>query len=183
MNVIPNEVYFVQSIANQNQIIFHQRSDYFLFSDLFNKYLEPYCTMFCFSILDNQFQFLLQVNELGAENIMLGPLTLTRFSNGLRLLQSKYAYYRNKKYTKSGNVFKQKASVHYVDKNNLQSMHNYLEAIHHSPLDYCLTRDCCEWRYSSIHQYFETGVYEYLIKVKTQRSLLYNLVEYGYMEV
>lgn len=183
MNVISNEVYFVQSTSNQNQIIFHQRSDYFHFADLFNHYLEHFCTLFCFSILDNQFQFLLKVNDLGAQNINIGPLTLTRFSNGLRLLQSKYAFYHNKKYMKAGNVFKQKAIVQHLNKNNLQSLHNYMESIHHSPLDNRLTHDCYEWRYSSIHQYFETGTSENLIKVKAQNNLLYNLIEYSHIEI
>lgn len=175
MNVIPKEIYFVQSISNQNQIIFQHRGDYFAFSDMYEKYLEPFCTLYCFSVLNNQFQFLLQVNDKGAESIRIGTLVLTRFSNGLRLLQSKYAAYNNKKYAKSGNVFKQKAIVQYVDKNNLQSLQNYLECIHHSPLDNFLTTDCFEWRYSSIHQYFDTGISEDFINVKPQKSLLYNL--------
>ncbi len=182
MNVINDQIYAVSNIGNQNQIIFHQYGDYLAFANLFNLYLEPFCTLYCFTILPNQFHFLVHINSAGAQKIKIGALVLTRFSNGLRLLQCRYAIFRNKKYTLAGSSFKQKANVRFIDKNNLQLLHNCLESIHHSPMDCHMVTDVYEWRYSSIHQYFDTGITEDFIKVKSQKSVLYNMPQYRVVE-
>ncbi|TAH19386.1 MAG: transposase [Cytophagales bacterium] len=114
----------------------------------------PNCNIVAYSLMPNHFHFLLDITEQSTAMIQLGGIKIDKITNGFRLALSEYAQDFNKKYKRSGSLFRQKTKSKCLTDNN---SHNYpficFHYIHQNPLKANLVQRMEDWEYSSFRDY------------------------------
>ncbi|MCB0647328.1 MAG: transposase [Saprospiraceae bacterium] len=146
--------YHLYNQGNNKRIIFNDSLDYMHFLWLYRRYLQEHCDLMAWCLMPNHYHMMLMLKPSGEELIKIGPVVLTRFANGVRLMQSKYSRYFNDKYCQSGSVFRQRAKCKCCD--DLQgdyrlTLFNY---IHYNPVESGLTERMSDWSFSSFTDYY-----------------------------
>jgi len=172
-----NQIYHVFNQGNNRQVIFREHENYLFFLRKVRKYLIPYCDFLCYCLMPNHFHFLIVPNRLGRlEYMSRSPVSETKSSNhtqnlsySLGLLLSSYAKAYNKRYERSGSLFRQKTKVKdgwidqviTVDGKNRDMFFRFendyalqcFHYIHKNPVKANLVKKATDWEYSSARDY------------------------------
>ncbi len=107
--------------------------------------------------MPNHFHFLIHATDNSDRKISIGNIELTELSNGFRLLQSNYAAHFNKKYGRSGSLFRQKTKAKPTTDEHGQYAFIVFQYIHQNPLKAGLVSRLEDWLYSSFQDYLLEG--------------------------
>ena len=103
--------------------------------------------------MPNHFHFFIDATEDSARIKRIGNIDSCELSNGFRLLQSSYAQYINKKYERTGSLFRQKAKAKSTADGNGQYRLKAFHYIHQNPLKAELITKMEDWKFSSFADY------------------------------
>ncbi len=153
MNITPNEIYHIYNQGNNRETIFYTNEDYAEFLNLFRKFVSPHCKVLAYCLMPNHFHFEIYATEASATIKKVGNINLTVLSNGFRLLQSNYAQYFNKKQSRSGSLFRQKAKAKGMREGSNSYSFIAFHYIHQNPFAANLVGRIEDWKYSSFCDY------------------------------
>ena len=182
-----NQIYHVYNQGNNHQNIFFEPANYLFFLVKMRKYLLPYSDILCYCLMPNHFHFLLVPNNHAMElsksikpkskhlHINKNATTLTtkvhqkKLNQAIGLMLSSYTKAINKKYNKSGSLFRSqtKAKNGWIDefvtvngkyKKQFFSLDNTyamecFDYIYHNPVKAKLVKQPTDWIYSSALDY------------------------------
>lgn len=153
MQILPDHFYHIYNQGNNREILFRERSDYILFLKKFREKVMDCCEVVNYCLMPNHFHFLINATKVSATPVMLGKIESTRLANGFRLLCSSYSNDFNKKYHRTGSLFRQKTRA----KNLEAGPENYpficFQYIHQNPMTAGLCHKMEEWEFSSFRDY------------------------------
>ncbi|XOV90983.1 MAG: hypothetical protein ACFHWX_12305 [Bacteroidota bacterium] len=95
---------------------------------------------------------------------MLGTVESTQLANGFRLLCSGYANYFNKKYDRSGSLFRQKTKAKELESSDENYPFNCFHYIHQNPMTAGLCKKMEDWKFSSFNDYCNSQTNSFLVK-------------------
>jgi len=153
MNIIADEIYHIYNQGNNSQIIFKSDKDYIEFLKIFRRFVFPHCKVLAYCLMPNHFHFEIYATAQSASIKKIGNIESSVLSNGFRLLQSSYAQSYNKKQSRTGSLFRQKAKA----KGMSEGVGNYafiaFHYIHQNPFKAKLISKLEDWPYSSFPDY------------------------------
>lgn len=162
MNFISNNLYHVYNQGNNRQQIFFDNKDYFTFLNLYKKLVAPNAETIAWCLMPNHFHFLLFCDERPINMIKQGGIIIDPITNAFRKLLSGYARIINRKYQRSGSLFRQKtkvkclADVKLLTGRTLDLMDYYrwcFHYIHQNPWKANLVKLLEDWEFSSFRDY------------------------------
>jgi len=158
MPILPAQFYHVYSQGNNHEIIFKERTDYLNFLNSVRKKILPKGDIVCYCLMPNHYHFLLYTTIQGCKSIQLGNIISQEISNAFRLLNSGYANKFNKKYNRSGSLFRQKTKFKLLNNNSQQVDYPFIcfNYIHQNPLKAGLVKKMEDWEFSSFRDYLKT---------------------------
>ena len=180
-------VFHVFNQGNNRNPIFFEEENYLYFLRKTRKYILPFADLICYCLMPNHFHFLLVPNDSASEpGTILKPgskftedknegLYQEKLSQNFGIFLSSYAQAINKKYHRSGSLFRAKTKVKNgridqvitIDGRNrhlffrpdndyaLQCFHY----IHENPVKANLVKVATDWPYSSARDYAEMRKY------------------------
>ncbi|MCP9766372.1 transposase [Lacihabitans sp. LS3-19] len=149
MPLFPNSIYHIYNQGNNKERIFIETADYQRFTEKLRFWLKPNCDLLAFCLMPNHFHILIQTNEKSLESIKIGSLNLTLLSNGIRLLLSEYAQEFNKKYKRTGSLFRQKTKYKLVDNGDPKYIKQVFKYVLANPLEAKMVSNLKNWTHSS----------------------------------
>jgi REP element-mobilizing transposase RayT len=148
--LIEDNLYHFYNQGNNKELIFKERADYLRFLSKFQCLVLPHCDILSWVLMPNHFHFLIYISQKSIIPVELGNIVTNKINNGFRLLLSEYAQEFNKKYNRSGSLFRQKTKAkclsEFTDKNYPLHCFNY---IHQNPLKAGLVKKIEDWEFSS----------------------------------
>ncbi len=162
MEFEPGNIYHVYNQGNNRQNIFTTREDYLIFLGEIKKLILPNCEIIAFCLMPNHFHLLVYMDNRILEKVKQGIVMIDPFSNGIRKLLSGYARIYNKKYNRTGSLFRQKTktkiiSTESVLKESTLNLTDYAENcfhyIHQNSVKAGLVAKLEEWEFSSFRDY------------------------------
>lgn len=153
LTVPSKSTYHFYNQGNNKRPIFLDSMDYLHFLKLYRKYVHDHCDLLAWCLMPNHFHLMLILKESGEQIIKIGPLELTLFSNGVRLLQCQYSQYFNRKYFTSGSLFRQKAKIKCCDEMKGDYRILLFNYIHYNPVQSGLVNAMKDWDFSSFKDY------------------------------
>ena len=121
--MMPQEIYHVYNRGNNRQHIFLEPENYHYFISKARNYLSPNCHILAYSLMPNHFHFLVTPNHRSNKvycparhkyklsKIHKRKITLNYFSWGLQQMLSAYAKGINKRFNRTGSLFKQNTKI------------------------------------------------------------------------
>lgn len=169
MKVIANQLYHIYNQGNNREKIFLDKEDYLLFLKMYRQYVLPVADAICYCLMPNHFHFLINTTKKSVEEVVLGNIKSCKLANAFRLLCSSYANKYNKKYERSGSLFRQKTQAKNLEENQYAFI--CFQYIHQNPIKANLCDKMEEWEYSSFRDYagFRNGT---LCKYELAYSLI-----------
>ena len=165
MKLKSGEIYHVYNRGNNRQRLFYEEENYLYFLTKVRQYIVPNCDILAYSLMPNHFHFLIHANKRSVRlfrrsNVKSARLVVTRpkmsvFSKGIQLLLSSYAKSVNKRFTRSGSLFRQNTKWKKTS-DELFSFDYTLPCflyIHQNPVSAGLVRSPGDWKYSSYREY------------------------------
>jgi len=153
MKIFSNEIYHIYNQGNNREKIFHKAEDYLTFLTIVRKTVFQNSSILAWCLMPNHFHFLIYATEHSAKSKIIGNIVSCELSNAFRLLQSEYAQFINKKYNRSGSLFRQKAQA----KSTAEGSNHYHDIafnyIHQNPLKAGIVNSLGDWPYSSYQDY------------------------------
>ena len=153
MNISANNFYHIYNQGNNKEAIFLERNDYLEFLHKFRDKVLPFCEVVNYCLMPNHFHFLINATEQSAEEVRLGNLKSCRLANGFRLLCSSYANEFNKRYNRSGSLFRQKTQAKLLEIGSEDYPLICFHYIHQNPVKAGLCDKMEDWEYSSFRDY------------------------------
>lgn len=156
MKLTFGHLYHVYNQGNNQEIIFRDREDYLLFLKKVRVLVLPNCNILAYCLMPNHFHFLLDITEQSTEIVRVGGIKIDKITNGFRLVLSEYAQDFNKKYKRSGSLFRQKTKGKCLtDNKNYNYPFICFHYIHQNPLKARLVQRMEDWEYSSFRDYMK----------------------------
>jgi len=162
MKFLPDNIYHIYNQGNNQQDIFNSKEEYIIFLWMIRKHVQTHAEIIAWCLMPNHFHILISANETGCQIVKQGGLQIEKITNGIRKLLSGYARIFNKKYNRSGSLFRQKtkakkvAESDWVIKNNY-SLQDYCSRcfnyIHQNPVEAALVKLPSEWKFSSYQDF------------------------------
>jgi putative transposase len=158
VHFIPNHIYHVYNQGNNQQEVFHSADDYLCFLNLTKNYLLITTDILYYCLMPNHFHFQLATDERCNVQIRQGNLLIDPVTNAIRKLLSSYARIYNKKYSRTGSVFRQKTKAKELSSEKESSVRlsdyylNCFHYIHQNPLKAGLVKKLEDWEYSSFNE-------------------------------
>ena len=162
MNFIPDNLYHIYNQGNNQQNIFFDKDDYLIFLREVRKLLLPHCEIVAYCLMPNHFHLMVYTDERVEVLIKQGGLMIDKLTNGMRKLLSGYARIYNKKYSRTGSLFRQKTKYKLLSNDRILSNHslsdsdyccNCFHYIHQNPWRANLVNRMEDWDYSSFKDY------------------------------
>ncbi len=162
MEFLSENVYHVFNQGNNREVIFRQEEDYLIFLRLLRKLILPQCDLLAYCLMPNHFHLLIHTDERVGQFTKQGGLFLDPVTNGLRKLLSGYARVFNKKYNRTGSLFRQKTKSKLLTDesfvvNATTSIEDYCRNcfiyVHQNPWKAGLVSRLEEWVYSSFRDF------------------------------
>ncbi len=162
MKVNPDNLYHIYNQGNNHQNIFLAREDYIIFLEEMRKLIMPHCEIVAWCLMPNHFHLMVCTDERVAVQIKQGGLIIDKLTNGVRKLLSGYARMYNKKYNRSGSLFRQKTKCKLLSDESVLASHslsvidycsNCFHYIHQNPWKAKLVTRMEDWEYSSFLDY------------------------------
>ncbi|TAF67270.1 MAG: transposase [Cytophagales bacterium] len=155
MKLISNQLYHIYNQGNNQETIFLEKDDYLNFLFSARNLLLTHSDILAYCLMPNHFHFLVDVTEKSVQEIKLGGIFVNQLTNAFRLLLSNYAQDFNKKYNRSGSLFRQKTKGKCLK--NIEANKNYplicFHYIHQNPLKAKLVEKMEDWDFSSFKDY------------------------------
>lgn len=171
MLIQKDQLYHIYNQGNNREIIFKEDDDYFEFLNRFKKNVNPYCKVVSDCLMPNHFHFLINTSNKSILPVKLGTVDSTQLANGFRLLCSGYANNFNKKYGRSGSLFRQMTKAKELeskDENYPFNCFHYLPVrqagIHQNPMRAGLCERMEDWEFSSFNNYYKYDTNSFLVK-------------------
>lgn len=162
MEFLPENVYHVFNQGNNREVIFRQREDYLIFLRLIRKLILPQCELVAYCLMPNHFHFIIYTDERVEQLAKQGGLLLDPVTNGLRKLLSGYARIFNKKYNRTGSLFRQKTKAKLLTEDSIvvtttggqvdYCAHCFIY-VHQNPWKAGLVTRLEDWEYSSFRDF------------------------------
>ncbi len=153
MKIEPAHIYHIYNQGNNKATLFFDNADYDQFLTMLKKLVYPVSKILAYCIMPNHFHFLVQATEISAKYKQIGKVESSELSNAFRILQSAYAQYINKKYKRSGSLFRQKAKAKNIDDGDENYLFTAFQYIHQNPINAGLVSKIEDWPYSSFNDY------------------------------
>lgn len=162
MNFTPDNLYHVYNQGNNQQLIFSSAEEYLIFLRMIRKCITPHAEIIAYCLMPNHFHFLIYTDERVSTLIKQGGLLIDPLTNGFRKLLSGYARIFNKRYNRSGSLFRQKTKIKCLSDINislgcgyhLQDYYfNCFHYIHQNPYNAELIKKLEDWEFSSYKDY------------------------------
>ena len=162
MNFEAHQVYHVYNQGNNHEILFREEDDYLIFLNLIRSLVFPHCEIIAYCLMPNHFHLMVYVDERILSKTKQGGLLLDPLSNAFRKLLSGFARIMNKKYERSGSLFRQKTKVKLLTEasERMNEMGNGIDYcircfhyVHQNPMKAGLVKKLEEWIYSSVRDY------------------------------
>lgn len=153
MKIIPDQLYHIYNQGNNREAIFREKSDYLRFLQKLKEKVLPYCQVVNYCLMPNHFHFLVNTTEESAVEVKLGNLISCNLANGFRLLCSSYANEFNKKYNRSGSLFRQKTQAKLLENGISDYPMICFHYIHQNPVKAGLCNKLEDWEFSSFRDY------------------------------
>lgn len=153
MDIIAEEIYHIYNQGNNRETIFIDDKDYIQFLVLFRKFILPQCRVLAYCLMPNHFHFEIYTTGHSATTKKVGNINSTALSNGFRLLQSNYAQYFNRRYARTGSLFRQKTKAKGMSDGTNHYGYIAFHYIHQNPLVAGLVNRLEDWIYSSFPDY------------------------------
>jgi len=161
MTFQPDKLYHIFNQGNNKQTIFYSQDDYLTFLRLTRELIKPQCEIIAYCLMPNHFHFMVVTDERCEVVIQQGGNLLDPLTNGIRKLLSGYARIFNKKYGKSGSLFRQKTKAKMLeDEARLLKViqpgdyyANCFYYIHLNPFQSGLVAKAEDWIFSSCKEY------------------------------
>ena len=162
MEFCPGNICYIYNEGNNRQPIFHTAEDYLTFLRMVRKLIVPFSELIAYSLMPNDFHFMLNTDLRCTPKIRQGRLLLDPITNGIRKLLSGYARIFNARYNQTGSVFRQKTKSKNLSEIILKSQNssynpnpyfNCFHYIHQNPLKAKLVTKLEDWEFSSFKDY------------------------------
>ena len=157
MQLFSDHLYHIYNQGNNQETIFYTRADYLHFLQQVRDKVLPHCEIVTYCLMPNHFHFLVNTTKNSTVPVKLGQLTSTALNNGFRLLLSGYANEFNKKYGRTGSLFRQKTKFKNLENEAESSDNNYpfvcFHYIHQNPFVANLCPKMEDWEFSSFRDY------------------------------
>ena len=114
--------------------------------------------------MPNHFHFLINTSNKSILPVKLGTVDSTQLANGFRLLCSGYANNFNKKYGRSGSLFRQKTKAKELESKDENYPFNCFHYIHQNPMRAGLCERMEDWEFSSFNNYYKSETESFLVK-------------------
>jgi putative transposase len=158
MKLLANSLYHIYNQGNNKEIVFRDNDDYIRFLNKFRALVRPHCQIIAYCLMPNHsggvpLHFLVYVSEKSVAKIQLGGIEVNLVTDGFRQLLSEFAQEVNKKYKRSGSLFRQKTKAKDLaegDENYALTCFHY---IHQNPVKANLVKRLEDWNYSSFQDY------------------------------
>lgn len=176
------QIYHVFNQGNNRQVIFYENENYLYFLRKVRQYILPYADILCYCLMPNHFHFLIIPNQLASSpsNSVKPRLKLEqlkghdldkqeKLSQNIGILLSSYTKAVNKKYQRSGSLFRGRTKVKdgWVDDTlTVKNVNSPLffrpendygcqcfHYIHQNPVKAKLVKKETDWIYSSAKDY------------------------------
>lgn len=136
--LIENSFYHIYNCGNNKENIFIEEQNYIYFLKLTKKHLSKICDVLAYCLLKNHFHFLIKTKE---------AVKSKEISQSFSNLFNSYSKSINKKYGRSGSLFKDRFSRIKLD--NEIYLKNIVLYIHLNPVHHQFTNDFENYKYSS----------------------------------
>lgn len=179
MKFYPGQVYHVFNRGNNRGQVFFEDENYLFFLRKARKYILPFADIICYCLMPNHFHFLIMPNQKASEpGTILKPgskfdvdknIYQEKMSQNIGILLSSYTQAVNRKYNRSGSLFRAKTKVKdsWIDqfitiggKNRemfFRADNDYVmqcfHYIHQNPVKANFVKVATEWAYSSARDY------------------------------
>ena len=162
MNFNPYNLYHIYNQGNNREVIFRHREDYFIFLKEMQLLILPNCEIIAYCLMPNHFHLMVYTDERVERMIKQGGLIIDPVTNGIRKLLSGYARIINKKYNRTGSLFRQKTKSKLLTEENIVSdspgnkpdyCSNCFHYIHQNPWKAGLVKRLEDWEFSSFRDY------------------------------
>lgn len=145
----PKTLYHIYNQGNNKELVFREDQDYLRFLEKVNSLVKPNCEILTYCLMPNHFHFIVLTTNKSVRPIQVGNIELTELTNSFRKLLSEFAKEINKKYIRSGSLFRQKTKYDLVDNGDVKYPLNLLRYVLINPLEANLVDDLNDWKYSS----------------------------------
>jgi putative transposase len=165
MKIRANQLYHIYNQGNNRERIFREKNDYLNFLTKFCEKVLPFCEVMAYCLMPNHFHFLINATQESSKPLKLGNIETSQLANGFRLCCSSYANDYNKKYNRTGSLFRQKTQAKNLgDTPNENYPFICFQYIHQNPMTAGLVDKMEDWEFSSFRCY--NGVVEDVILKK-----------------
>jgi REP-associated tyrosine transposase len=184
MKLTSGQVYHVYNRGNNRQRLFFEKENYDYFLSKVRKYLIPNCDILAYCLMPNHFHFLIHANKRSTKffrrsNVRTNKLIVPKpkmsyFSKGIQLLLSSYAKSVNKRFTRSGSLFRQNTKWKQTS-DELFSFDYSLSCfkyIHQNPVIAGFVQSPADWKYSSYREYAGLSSEKPICNLKLAKQLL-----------
>lgn len=162
MNFNPYNLYHIYNQGNNRETLFRQSEDYLIFLKEIRLLLLPHCKIVAYCLMPNHFHLILYTDERVERMIQQGGLIIDPVTNGMRKLLSGYARIINKKYNRTGSLFRQKTKSKLLTEENIIAgitgnksdyCANCFHYIHQNPWRAGLVKKLEDWEFSSFRDF------------------------------
>ena len=162
MKFLPDNIYHIYNQGNNQQDIFNSEEEYIIFLRMIKNHFQTHAEIIAWCLMPNHFHILISANKKGCEMVKQGGLEIEKITNAIRKLLSGYARIFNKKYNRSGSLFRQKTKAKNVAESDWVIKNNYIlqdycsrcfDYIHQNPVEAKLVQYPSDWRFSSYQDY------------------------------
>lgn len=150
--LLPNHTYHLYNRAPGSEKLFLSKENYRFFLEKFLQYTQPFCDIYCYSLLPNHFHFLIRIKPEDRFTHLSPPLQENipsfisqKFSN----LFNAYTKSFNELYGRKGSLFMRPYKRIQVEKDAYFS--KLVHYIHANPVHHSICRTITEWEHSSFH--------------------------------
>lgn len=162
MKFSPDNIYHVYNQGNNHEVLFRNDEDYLIFLRMIRKYIHSNAEIIAWCLMPDHFHLLVYTDQRSCILKKQGGLEIEMLTDGIRKLLSGYARIYNKRYQRTGSLFRQKTKAknasasEWVVKRKL-SLEDYcsncFSYIHENPVAAGLVKRAADWPYSSYVDY------------------------------
>lgn len=187
MKFAKEDIYHIYNQGNNRQVIFYDEGDYFTFLRLLNNTIKPQAEIIAWCLMPSHFHLLVYTDDRSVQIIKQGGLFIESLTNGVRKLLSGYTRIFNKKYERTGSLFRQKTKAKNISETEtvLKNRCTYTDYcrsafwyIHQNPVEAGIVTHPADWRWSSYLDYAGKRNGKLVNKSLAKKFCDYNLIDF-----
>jgi putative transposase len=163
MDFTPHNLYHVYNQGNNKEILFRDKNDYLIFLQEISNLILPHSEIVAYCLMPDHFHLMIYMDERIGLLVKQGGLILDPLTNGFRKLLSGYARIANKKYHRTGSLFRQKTKSKLLtgadgltpalESGVIDNCTNCFHYLHQNPWKAGLVERLEDWEFSSFRDY------------------------------